>query len=354
MKKFLVVLAVFLCVQTIIFAEDGHISGEHFYNGLVSDIVSGRLDLSPVRIINTVTDSILGEIKGLGGLIKTVIVTGILGGVLKILSDSMGNGEVSSAGFFACFSLMASLSLEIFTKVVGYGADVVGRLCDFITKLEPVFIGLLVSAGAITQAAAFKPVIAVSVYVVGIVVDRCILPLTFFSAMLAVVNNLSGRMEMGTMNKLIQSVSRWILVGILTIFSAILTFYGFTASSLNTVATKGIKFAVGSLVPVVGNLLTDTVDTVISGAGLLRTAVGTAGMITVIAITFLPIIKIWIMMMLLRLCASFIEPFSDKRITNMMLGMSDAVTGVFAMVITASVLFIISIGIILSATGVSI
>jgi len=298
-------------------------------------------------------DGIKSEIGGLGGFIKTVLITGILSGILKVITDSLGSSEADSAGFFACFSAMTVVALEVFSKVVGYGSDVIHDMCEFITKLEPVFIGLLVSSGAVTQAAAFQPVITASVYVVGFVLDNCILPLTYFSAMLAIVNNLSARIELGTLGKLVQSVSKWILVGILTVFSGIMTFYGITTSSLNTVATKGVKFAVGSLVPVVGNLLSDTVDTVLSGAGLLKNAAGTAGMITIIVILFVPVVKIWVMMMLLKLCAGFVEPFSNKRVTGMLLSMSEAVTGIFAMVITSAVLFLISIGIIISATGVS-
>jgi len=354
MKKFWIVCIMFLAISSSVFAEDGKIQGENLYNGIVSDIVSGKLEVNPISVINAILDSVWSEVDSLGGFIKTVLITGILGGILRVVSDSFGSSEAGQAGFYACFSLMAVTALDIFSKVVGYGTQVIGGLCDFITKFEPVFVGLLVSAGAITQAAAFQPIIALSVYVMSVIVEKCVLPLTYFSAMLAIINNLSGRIELGTLNKMIQSVSRWILVGILTIFSTILTFYGFTTSSLNTVATKGIKFAVGSLVPVVGALLSDTVETVISGAGLLKNAVGTAGMITLIVIAAMPIIKIWVMMMLLKLCASFIEPFSDKRITNMLLSMSEAVTGIFAMTITATVLFTISIGIILGATGVSI
>lgn len=354
MKKLYWLILVFLMLGITAYAEDGHIQGEHYYNSLVEDIVSGELELSPVAIINKVLDSLWSEVGSLGGFVKIVMLTGILGGILSVLSDSMGGSEAGEAGFFACFSLMSVTALEIFSQVVDYATHVIGGLCDFITKLEPVFIGLLVTAGAITQGAAFHPIITASVYIMSLAVDKCVLPLTYFSAMLAIVNNLSGRIELGTLNKMIQSVSRWILVGILTMFSAILTFYGFASGAANAVTVKGIKFAVGSLVPVVGNLLSDTVETVISGAGLLKTAVGTAGMITVITITAMPVIKIWVLMMLLKLCASLIEPFSDKRVTNLLLSMSDAVTVIFSMVITVAVLFLISIGIILGATGVNV
>ena len=50
--------------------------------------------------------------------------------------------------------------------------------------------------------------------------------------------------------------------------------------------------------------------------------------------------------------AALCEPFSDKRITGVLLAVSEAISSVFQMVITAGMLFIISIGIILASTGV--
>ena len=261
---------------------------------------------------------------------------------------------LSLAAFFACFAMISASSVVVFSEAVGYGAGVVHGLCEFITKFEPVLMGLLLSGGAITQAAAFQPVLAGSVYILGVLVDKCILPMTYFSAVLGIVNNIGTRVEIGTLNKLLTSVSKWLLTAVLTLFSAILTLYGFGTSALNTVAAKGIKFAVGSLVPVVGSLLSDTVETVISGTNLLKNAVGTAGMITVIVMVSMPVIKVWIMMMLLKITAALCEPFSDKRITGVLLSVSEAISAVFQMVITAGVLFIISIGIILISTGVNV
>ena len=77
-------------------------------------------------------------------------------------------------------------------------------------------------------------------------------------------------------------------------------------------------------------------------------------MITVIVMASVPVIKVWIMMMLLKVTAALCEPFSDKRITGVMLAVADAISAIFQMVMTAGMLFIISIGIILISTGVSI
>lgn len=350
-KLFIIFILIFFCRS--VYAEEIEISGEDFYNKTAQDIVQGRLDLNPVNIINNLIESVLKEISQTKALLKSILLIAVTAGILRILSDSFGSGETNNAASFACFVMMAGAAVKIFAEVMSYGVEVIHSLCGFITKFEPIFVGLLASAGAITQAAAFQPVLTASVYILSLVVDKCILPMTYFSAVLGIVNNIGSRIEIGTLNKLLQSASKWLLTGVLTLFSAILALYGFGTSALNTVTTKSIKFAVGSFVPVVGGILSDTIDTVLSGTNLLKNAVGTAGMITVISIAAVPIIKIWIMMTLLKITAAAVEPFSDKRITNVLLAVADSVTTVFSMVITSVMLFVISIGIILTSTGVS-
>lgn len=358
MKKmfFAAMLALlFLFMEINVFAVgEVTLSGEEIYNNAVNEIISGKMDLNPIRLINLLIKSIFSEISETEGILKSILLIATASGLLRIISDSFGESGSADAAFFACFLLMAVSCVEIFSKTVGYGVEIIHTLCDFITKFEPLFIGMLVSCGAVTQAAAFHPVITSGVYILTLFIDKCILPLTYFSAALAIVNNIGNHIEIGTLNKLINSASRWLLSGVLTLFSAVLALYGFGTSAFGTVTAKGIKFAVGSLVPVVGGLLSDTVDNVLAGTNLLKNSVGTAGMIAIISTVFVPSLKIWVMMMLLKITAAVIEPFSDKRITNLMLAVGDAVNMIFSMVITSGMLFVISIGIILASTGIAI
>ncbi len=353
MRKYIVLVIFVLLFHSPAFAAETEIFGEDFYNSTVEKVTGGKLELSPGKIISELFSAVMAEISEIKGFLKSILLIAVLSGVLRVLTDSFAGSDTAAAAHFACFSVMSGLCIKIFSGAIGYGVEIIHLICDFITKFEPIFIGLLVSSGAVTQAAAFQPVLTASVYILSLLVDKCVLPLTYFSAVLGIVNNISKRVSLGNLNKLMASGAKWILTGVLTLFSAILSIYGFGTSALNNVAAKGIKFAVGSLVPVVGGLLSDTVETVVSGTNLLKNAVGTAGMITVISLSAVPVIKIWIMLMLLKVTAAVTEPFADKRITEMLLGIADSVSTVFSMSITAVMLFVISIGIILMSTGVS-
>ena len=353
MKKIIFTALIFLALFSYAYAEDYEIKGNEAYNETVRSITDGNFDLNPIKIINSLFESFFYELKNTKALLKAVLVLSAAAGLIRILSSSFeGSGTAETAGL-ACFLTISLPLIGIFSEIAGCAAEAIHNLCDFITKFEPIFISMLISGGAVTQAAAFQPVLMASVYVLGLLVDRCILPICCFSAILAFAGNISSRIEIGTLTKLLFSVSKWLLSGLLTLFTAVLSLYGFTSKALNSAAAKGIKFAVGSLVPIVGGILSDTVETVLSGANLLKSVVGTAGMITLITIAFAPALKIMVMMLLLRFVAAIIEPFSEKRIVNMLLSVSDSVKLLFSMVVTSALLFIISIAIIILSSGVS-
>ena len=71
-------------------------------------------------------------------------------------------------------------------------------------------------------------------------------------------------------------------------------------------------------------------------------------MIAVICIT--PIIKIGIMQIMFKLISAITEPITDRRISQMLWDMGEAMVAVFGIVVLTAVMFIINICIILNCT----
>ena len=94
----------------------------------------------------------------------------------------------------------------------------------------------------------------------------------------------------------------------------------------------------------------DTVETVVSGTRLMKNAVGVSGIIVVCVICAVPMLKIGVMQLMLRLTAAVVEPLTDTRVSKMLWEVSETVTTIFGMVIMTAVLFIINICIILAVT----
>lgn len=351
MKKIIFILfIVFFSAFPVYADEEYYIPGENGYNDNVEKIMTGNFSLNPINIFNYIWTMLIDEVTTSRSLIINIIIIATAAGILNILKCSLGPGGSGDAAFFSCFTLTAIAISKLLTTAIGYGANVIEHLTGFITKICPVITILLVSSGKAASAGSFYPVLSASIYAVSFIIDKFIIPLIYLSAILGIVNNIGERVQLKNLNNLIKSFSKWILTGILTVFTGINAIYGFSVPVLDAVSLKALKFTVGSCVPVVGGLVSDTVETVLSGAKLMKNAVGTAGIISVITICLVPIIKLGAIILMLKLAAASVEPITDKRICNMINDIISPITMIFSMVVSAAMLFIISIAIIIGAT----
>jgi stage III sporulation protein AE len=355
MKKLFVlpaVLIIFFLNIHVYAGEYTHIEGEELFNRTADEIMSGDFSLNPVELIQKGIDGLFKELKQSRAEMVSLLVIAALSGALQVLKNTGGGGDgVSESAFFACFTLMTISALRIFGITVGYGVSVIDDLSDFVTKLSPVLMVLLVSGGSVTSAAAFHPILSGAVYVMTVLVDKCIIPLVYLSAVMGIVGHITPKLQLTAFTKLIRSAGKWMLTAALTVFTGVTALYGFSAPVLDAVALKTVKFAVGSFVPVVGGILSDTVETVLSGTQLMKNAVGTAGLVSVAAVCIIPILKILAILIMLEICAAAAEPLADKRIMEMLKDIASSISLILGMVITVSMLFMICIGIILGATA---
>lgn len=339
-------------VSPSVFGEvQGEIEGESTYNENLARLAEGSWRVDPSELLNALGDKVTKEIKSSTKTVLALLLVSVASGAITVLSGSFGEKTSSEAAFFVCFMLMSAMALKCFMIALEYGSSVVGAMNDFITKLTPALMLMLAAGGYGVSAGVFSPVLSGAVYLISVVLEKTLMPLITFGAVLGVAGNVSDRVHISNFCRVVRSVSKWLMAAVITLFTGICAIYGFNAPVLDAMSAKTVKFAVGSLVPVVGSFLSDSLETVISGARLMKNAVGTAGMITILGICIMPIIKIGVISMVLKLCAAVAEPVTDKRISRMLWDVSEAVTTVFGVVIMISVLFLVNISMILAFTG---
>jgi len=166
-----------------------------------------------------------------------------------------------------------------------------------------------------------------------------------------VAGNIGGENRISGLCRTVGSVNKWIMTAVVTVFTGISALYGFNAPALDTLTAKTMKFAAGTLVPVVGGFLAETLETVVSGSRLMKNAVGTAGVIALCAMCLVPIVKVGIIHLMLRLASALSEPVADKRISAMLGDCASAVGGIFAAVVMTAVLFVLNICVMIAATS---
>ena len=353
MKKILFILVLvfsFFAIRVSAFDEISKIEGNDFFNETLDEIKDGTFEFSPKGILLYIKNTFFEEIKVTNQLVSAVFVIALSAGILTFIkNDSKG---VYDTAFFSCFCLMTIAVAKVISVALGYVTSCVGEMSDFVTKLFPVLSILLVSGGYTASATAFYPVFSFSVWLIGLIIDSFIIPLIYIGCICGIVNNMSDKAGLESFNKLIKSMSKWTLTIILTIFTGINAIYGFSAPTLDTVTVKTAKFAIGNMVPVVGGFLSDSMDTVIATSHLIKNAAGTAGIITLLVMCSIPVIKTCAIVLILKIAAALIEPVSDKRFSSVINEASSAISSMLGVILVVSLIFILSIAIVISSTNV--
>ena len=351
MKRVLFILMLVMSISATVYAYDiPTIDGYDIFSNTATEMATGEFSLNPVDVFNNIIASLSEELKSFSVTASSILVMTLLSSTVNTLNSALGTGMSANASFFTFFTVISGLALTCFFKTLTYATEVMGYMTDFMSKLSPVLIVTLFACCKPASAAAFEPVLSAAVVIVSEVITKCLVPLITFSAVLSVAGNVGDRNGISGFVKIVKSATKWIMALVITVFTGINAIYGFATPALDAVGTRTLKFAVGSLVPIVGGFLSDTLDTVTASGAVVKNAVGASGIVMLCIICLPPIIKLGIMQMMFKLISAITEPIADRRISSMLWDIGEAFVALFGVVVLTAVMFIINICIILRLT----
>lgn len=114
---------------------------------------------------------------------------------------------------------------------------------------------------------------------------------------------------------------------------------------------RSIRFAINSVVPVIGGAISEGLLTIQSYSSLIRSSVGVVGIIAVVLVFLPAIIEVALWRFFLGLSDLISEVFGDDSVTLVIKGFCDAMLIMEVILILSAVTTVISIGILIAAKG---
>ena len=135
-----------------------------------------------------------------------------------------------------------------------------------------------------------------------------------------------------------------------TVFFSITAIQGMVASTYDSVSIRTAKYTIDKAVPIVGGMISGTIDTVLGCGILLKNAAGITAILIVASIIAAPLMRIAGLIFTCRITAAICEPVTDKRLAKMLSCIAEVSTYLFAAVAAVGAMFAITVGLIV-ATG---
>ncbi|MGO1368813.1 stage III sporulation protein AE, partial [Senegalia sp. (in: firmicutes)] len=231
--------------------------------------------------------------------------------------------------------------------------DAIDNMVIFMQVLLPILMTLLMAVGGLASSSLLHPLILASIGIFSTLIKQIIIPLIFFSTILSLVNKLTDKVQVSRIVSLLKEIAI-ITIGIsLTIFMGVMTIQGVSSSQLDGVTIRTAKFAINNFVPIVGGFLSDAMDTVLGCSLLLKNSIGIIGVVVLFLIIIIPALKLLSLIFVYRLAVAIIEPISDERIVDGLIETSKSIIILLGLLLTVTVMFIISITIIVGAGNIT-
>ncbi len=308
---------------------------------LTSDLSTDQSLFS--QILTILLDELLNFIP----LLATICAIAILSSFISNLRVKVNDHSIADIVHFVCFGVIIVVLSGAVLSLVSMTRDLLTSIQAQMQIIFPILLTLLTSLGGLVSVSVFQPLVAVLVSGVMQIFNYVIFPLFICAFIFTIVGNLSNSIKLDKFISFFKSAFKWVTGSVMTLFFTFITIQGITAGSFDGISVQTAKYAIKSYVPIVGGYLSDGFNLIMSSSILIKNALGVAGLLLLFATILIPVIKIVIFSLGLKLTAAVIEPLSDSRTSNFVYTISKNMGYLVATILSIAFMYLISVGLII-------
>ena len=305
--------------------------------------IENKLDL----VINRLISLFLGELRGAFLLVGSIAALIIISSFLTNLNHSFGKKSVGNAANFAVFLYISVIVSAAFGQAAGYVFTTLKDITLFVHGIIPSLAALCLSGGESVRATMAHPVIFFVCSGAGELIKNVITPLVLLRAVCTLLCGVTSNGSLNEFSELFAKFHKTLLGLSMSLFAGILGISSFAAASFDSLAARGVKFAISASVPVVGGSISEAMSSVAGSAMLLKNAIGLGGVVVLFATIAIPLLKLWALSLAFRLTAAFTAPISERTLTDTVKKLGDCIDMLFSSVASIGTIMIIAIASIL-------
>ncbi len=309
---------------------------------------SGKSMFDIQTLLNRLLALLFGEVRSTLKIMLYIMAAAVLSSYISALPEGKSR-EVANVAFWASYIIIAGICTASFLEITECAKGAIDNILIVARLVVPVVITGLVSTGAIASAAVFQPMLLGVIEIALFVIEKAFIPILMLLTSLNIVSCLSDKINGQKMVEFLGKTVKWGLSVLLTIFVGTAGLQSLASGGADGLSVKITKYAASNLIPVVGGILSETVETVMNCSVIIKNAVGITGIVILIAVMVMPLIKISACLIVFRITAAIIQPVAEDKVVKCISGIADSVGMVFAILASVTVMFVIILTVMLNA-----
>ena len=311
----------------------------------LEQIVSGEFSDDTSSLWQALLNLIFDELLAILPFIASIIAIAVLAG---LLADLKGNSQsIGDIIHFVCYGVIIVIIATAGIQMISLTSNTLTLIVTQIEIIFPLLLTLLTALGGTVSVAVYQPAVVALTAVVTKIFTAVLMPIFIFSLVFSITANLSNSVRLDKLSGFLNTLFKWIIGIVFTIFMGFLAIKGITAGSIDSITYKTAKFSLSTYVPILGGYLSEGLNVILASCLLIKNAIGATGLLLMFATIAVPLIQIILFMLALKFTGALLEPLSDNRISNFISSTAKTFVMPIVMIIGVAFMYVIFVGIIM-------
>ena len=253
-----------------------------------------------------------------------ILSIGALTGILSAAALPLSSDILKKLTGAASACAVTAICIGTGSSVLSTCAASISRLQYFSAALIPVYAAAVAVSGNPVSAVSMSTATLVFSNVLIFAASKILIPIIYFHLLLSAAGQISDNKLLCGSAQLLCKSSIGFFKYFLMLYTAYVTMSGLISSGADAVALKTAKVTISGSVPVLGSVVSDVSEALLSGAAVLKNAVGFYGFIGALAICLVPFVAALVRILIFRLLALVTSSMCGGELSRLLDSVSDS------------------------------
>ncbi len=345
----------FTCLNKVV--EDFHKNNTNFFSldnikTKIHSIISGKSAVNYSSFFASLFSTLIEKILSFLPILSLLIAIGVLSNLLGGIKSKFNEKSTGNLIHLVCFLASAVLIIGMISNLSNTTSKAISGMVDLMNVLFPILLTLMIGTGSGATAGVYQPIVAIISTYVADFFKFFIIPLFMISFVFGLISNFSDNVKLDKFSSFINSLFKWSVGLIFTLFFAVFTIQGITAGKFDSLSIRTTKYTIKSYIPIMGGYLSDGMDLILSSTILIKNSIGLVGVFMIISTILSPIIEIALFSLVLKLISAVLQPMGNNKISNFLSSTSKSVTMLSTSIIAIGFMYLLLVGLVITTGAV--
>lgn len=265
----------------------------------------------------------------------------------SVCDEGSMKGVLSAVGVLCGAGIASAAVYEVLDGTLG----LLSAAANFMLVFIPAFTAIAAVLGHITTATAVNSAALAATQLFSQLAVNFLAPLCGTIIGVSTTGAVHPQLHLDKLGELVKKFVVWGLTLIMTVFMSVLSAQTLVASAADNTAIRAAKFMVSQGVPIVGGTISDAVNTFSGSLTMLKSSMGTYGIIAVSAIILPSLISLICYKAALTCSQYAAEMFGLKELTALLKSCGAVMTIIIAVTVCFLLLNTLAAALLLAITG---